>query len=73
MVRKIGITLLASSAIGAEGAVRLLFATEPGKRLLLASNRFPPGSPNLEKAIRFFQQQIAPRAVGSQEDRPRVY
>lgn len=57
----------ASTALATGGLARLLFTTEPGKRLLLASSRFPPGSQRLEHAIDRFRQK-APALVGSATD-----
>ncbi len=53
------------AALGTGGLSRMLFTTDAGKRLLLASNRFPTGSPGLENIVRRIQQQVAPGAVGA--------
>ncbi|MBE2224951.1 MAG: hypothetical protein IAF02_25645 [Anaerolineae bacterium] len=57
-----------SAAALSSGALsRMLFTTEAGKRLLLASNRYPIGSPKMQRMIQFFREQ-APALVGAQAD-----
>lgn len=51
---------------GADSNSRTLFTTEAGKRLLLASNRFPPGSDRLESAIARFRA-TASKTAGLQD------
>lgn len=56
-----------AATLGSGGLMRTLFTTEPGKRLLLASNRFPPGHPKLEQAIESFRQK-APALAAPETD-----
>lgn len=60
-----------AAALGSGALARTLFTTNVGKRLLLASDRFPPGHPELERAIDLFRRK-APIAVATQEDRLRL-
>lgn len=55
-----------AATLGTGGLSRLLFTTEAGKRLLLASNRFPPGSARMERAISRFREK-APALIAGQE------
>ena len=54
-----------AATLGTGALSRALFTTEAGKRLLLASNRFPPGSDRLENAIARFRA-VAPKVIGVQ-------
>ena len=49
----------AAGIVGTTVAKRLLFTTDAGKRLLLASSRLPPGHPKLERAMEILGQQLA--------------
>lgn len=60
-----------AATLGAGGLSRLLFTTEPGKRLLLASNRLPVGSPHMQRALRAFRERLPLAAGGSQADNAR--
>jgi len=65
--------LAPGTAVGAGtvGALsRALFTTEVGKRLLLASNRLPPGSPKLERFVSEFRRAV-PAMIGTQESLPK--
>lgn len=55
------------AAAGTAGLSRLLFTTDAGKRLLLASNRLGYGSPLLQRAIDDFSTRVAPALAASQE------
>ncbi len=45
-----------AATLGTGAMSRLLFTTDAGKRLLLSSNRFPPGSPQIERALTQFRK-----------------
>jgi hypothetical protein len=54
---------LTAGAAGSALLTKLLFTTEAGKRLLLASGKASPASPVMEKALRFY----APAIVAAQQ------
>lgn len=61
----------ATIGAGAYGA-RLLFTTNAGKRLLLASSKFPPGSAQLQRVVQHYAPMIsAELATQAKKDAPR--
>lgn len=54
------------AAAGTSGLSRLLFTTDAGKRLLLASDRLGEGSPRLQRLIDQFAARIAPTISATQ-------
>lgn len=61
----------ATIGAGAYGA-RLMFTTNAGKRLLLASSKLPPGSAQLQKVVQYYAPMIvAELATQAKESAPR--